>query len=177
MTSMTSPSPDTDGTSLFDGDPDVVPGPRRSAEGFDRVPPQDLEAERSVLGGMELSRDAIADVIEILKGREFYLPAHETIYAVIVEMYGKGEPADPITVAAELTRRGELTRVGGAPTCTPWCSRCRPRRTPRTTPRSSANAGSCARPWRPARASRPWATPRRPTRRRSSSRRPPNYSR
>lgn len=82
--------------------------------GFERVPPQDIDAEQSVLGGMLLSKDAIADVVEVLKGADFYRPAHETIYTAILDLYAKGEPADPITVAAELTKRGELTRVGGA---------------------------------------------------------------
>ncbi|MET8631956.1 replicative DNA helicase [Streptomyces sp. NPDC004096] len=82
---------------------------------FERVPPQDLDAEQSVLGGMLLSKDAIADVVELLKGHDFYRPAHETIYQAILDLYAKGEPADPITVAAELTKRGEITKVGGAP--------------------------------------------------------------
>jgi replicative DNA helicase len=81
---------------------------------FERVPPQDLDAEQSVLGGMLLSKDAIADVVELLKGHDFYRPAHETIYQAILDLYAKGEPADPITVAAELTKRGEITKVGGA---------------------------------------------------------------
>ncbi len=82
--------------------------------GFERVPPQDLDAEQSVLGGMLLSKDAIADVVEILKGADFYRPAHETIYTAILDLYARGEPADPITLAAELTKRGEIARVGGA---------------------------------------------------------------
>ncbi|WP_410537576.1 replicative DNA helicase [Streptomyces sp. KL2] len=81
--------------------------------GFDRVPPQDLDAEKSVLGGMLLSKDAIADVVETLQGQDFYRPAHETIYQAVLDLYAKGEPADPITVAAELTRRGEIAKVGG----------------------------------------------------------------
>ena len=85
-----------------------------AASGFERVPPQDLDAEQSVLGGMLLSKDAIADVVTVLKGDDFYRPAHETIFNVILDLYGKGEPADPITLAAELTRRGEITRVGGS---------------------------------------------------------------
>ncbi|MFJ8645253.1 replicative DNA helicase [Streptomyces sp. NPDC093546] len=85
------------------------------AGGFERVPPQDLDAEQSVLGGMLLSKDAIADVVEIIKGQDFYKPAHETIYTAILDLYAKGEPADPITVGAELTKRGEINRVGGAP--------------------------------------------------------------
>lgn len=83
--------------------------------GFDRTPPQDLDAERSVLGGMMISKDAIADVIEQLRGTDFYRPAHEAIYDAILDLYGRGEPADAITVADELTKRGEITRIGGAP--------------------------------------------------------------
>ncbi|WP_078911700.1 replicative DNA helicase [Streptomyces sp. NRRL WC-3742] len=85
-----------------------------ATDGFERVPPQDLAAEQSVLGGMMLSKDAIGDVIEVLKPADYYRPAHEMIHGAILELYGRGEPADPITVAGELTKRGELTRVGGA---------------------------------------------------------------
>jgi replicative DNA helicase len=81
---------------------------------MDRLPPQDLEAEQSVLGGMLLSKDAIGEVSDILKGRDFYKPAHEMIYAAILDVYAAGEPADPITIAAELTKRGEINKVGGA---------------------------------------------------------------
>ena len=82
---------------------------------FDRTPPQDLVAEQSVLGGMILSKDAIADVVEELRGNDFYRPAHELIYEAILDLYGRGEPADAVTVVAELNKRGELARIGGAP--------------------------------------------------------------
>ncbi|MEI8222081.1 MAG: replicative DNA helicase [Actinomycetes bacterium] len=82
---------------------------------FERTPPQDLVAEQSVLGGMLLSKDAIADVVEIIKERDFYRPAHELIYDAILDLYGKGDPADPVTVVAELTKRGDIARAGGAP--------------------------------------------------------------
>ena len=87
-------------------------GPR-SGPVDDRVPPQDLEAEQSVLGSMMLSKDAIADVVEGLRGSDFYRPAHETIYEAILDLYGRGEPVDTITVADELSKRGDLQRVGG----------------------------------------------------------------
>jgi replicative DNA helicase len=64
---------------------------------------------------MLLSKDAISDVVEILRERDFYRPAHELIYDAIVDLYGRGEPADPVTVSAELTKRGDLVRAGGAP--------------------------------------------------------------
>ena len=82
---------------------------------FDRQPPQDLTAEQSVLGGMLLSKDAIADVVEVLRPDDFYRPNHQTVYECILDLYGRGEPADAVTVAAELQRRGELIRLGGAP--------------------------------------------------------------
>ena len=82
--------------------------------GFERLPPQDIYAEQSVLGGMLLSQDAIADVIDVLKTVDYYRPAHATIHDAIVTLFGDGEPVDPITVAAALTRSGDLARVGGA---------------------------------------------------------------
>jgi replicative DNA helicase len=87
------------------------PPPARSGE---QLPPQDLNAERSVLGAMLLSKDAIADVVEVMKPDYFYRPAHQTIYLAILELYGRGEPADFITVADELQKGGNLDRVGGA---------------------------------------------------------------
>ena len=79
-----------------------------------RTMPHDDVAEQSVLGGMLLSKDAIADVVESLRASDFYKPAHETIYEAILSLYGHGSPADAITVADELKKHGELTRVGGA---------------------------------------------------------------
>ncbi len=84
-------------------------------EEFGRQPPQDMVAEQSVLGGMLLSKDAIADVLEVVRSGDFYRPAHQNIYDAILDLYGRGEPADAVTVSAELDRRGELKRVGGAP--------------------------------------------------------------
>ncbi|MDQ1631132.1 MAG: replicative helicase, partial [Frankiaceae bacterium] len=81
---------------------------------YDRTPPQDIAAEQSVLGGMLLSKDAIADVIEILRTNDFYKPAHATVFDAILDLYGRGEPADPVTVAAALADDGGLVRVGGA---------------------------------------------------------------
>jgi replicative DNA helicase len=85
------------------------------SEDFGRQPPQDMAAEQSVLGGMLLSKDAIADVLERLRPGDFYRPAHQNVYDAILDLYGRGEPADAVTVAAELDRRGLLRRVGGAP--------------------------------------------------------------
>ena len=81
---------------------------------FDRQPPQDLAAEQSVLGGMLLSKDAIADVVEELSGVDFYKPAHSTVYETILNLYARGEPADVVTVAADLEKAGTLSSIGGA---------------------------------------------------------------
>ncbi|GLX01059.1 replicative DNA helicase [Microtetraspora sp. NBRC 16547] len=62
-----------------------------------------------------LSKDAIADVVEILRADDFYRPAHQIIYEVITDLYGRGEPADSIMILDDLQKRGELGRVGGAP--------------------------------------------------------------
>ncbi|MBJ7401654.1 replicative DNA helicase [Mycolicibacterium sp.] len=84
------------------------------AEDYGRQPPQDLAAEQSVLGGMMLSKDAIADVLEKLRPGDFYRPAHQNVYDAVLDLYARGEPADAVTVAAELDRRGLLRRMGGA---------------------------------------------------------------
>lgn len=84
-----------------------------SESSFAAAPPQDLEAEQSVLGAMMMSKDAISEVVEVLRGSDFYRPNHETIFDAIVALFARGEPADTITVAAELTRLGELQKVGG----------------------------------------------------------------
>ena len=85
------------------------------SEDFGRQPPQDPAAEQAVLGGMLLSKDAIADVLEKLRPGDFYKPANQLVYDAVLDLYGRGEPADAVTVAAELDRRGLLRRVGGAP--------------------------------------------------------------
>ncbi|MDR1825928.1 MAG: replicative DNA helicase [Bifidobacteriaceae bacterium] len=85
-----------------------------SSGDFDRLPPQDIVAEQSVLGAMLMSKDAIADVVAVLHSDDFYRPQHETIFGAITDIYARGEPVDAVTVSAELTRRGELGRIGGA---------------------------------------------------------------
>jgi replicative DNA helicase len=84
-------------------------------EEFERMPPHDVAAEQCVLGGMLLSKDAISDVIEVIRPSDHYRPAHQLVHEAILDLYARGEPADAITVSNELSRRGELARVGGAP--------------------------------------------------------------
>ena len=65
---------------------ELPPPPHEAAEpGEDRLPPQDVSAERSVLGAMLLSKDAIADVVEELRVEDFYRPDHQTIFSTIIE--------------------------------------------------------------------------------------------
>ncbi len=84
-------------------------------EEFERTPPHDLAAEQCVLGGMMLSKDAISDVLDVIRAHDYYRPAHQIVHDVILDLYGRGEPADAVTVAAELTRNGDIGRMGGAP--------------------------------------------------------------
>src|ERR1041384_2315447 len=80
----------------------------------DRTPPHDMLAEQSTLGGMLLSKDAVADVIETLRGTDFYVPKHELIYEALLSLYSHGEPTDVVAVTDELIKNGELQRAGGA---------------------------------------------------------------
>jgi replicative DNA helicase len=77
------------------------------------VPPQNLEAEESVLGAMLISPGAIAAVSEILDAGDFYREAHAKIYKAALHLYGQNEPVDAITLTNELEQRGELEAVGG----------------------------------------------------------------
>ncbi|HWH26517.1 MAG TPA: replicative DNA helicase [Pseudolysinimonas sp.] len=87
--------------------------PAESWQG-ERTPPHDLLAEQSTLGGMLLSKDAVADVIETVRGVDFYIPKHEVVYEAILSLYAQGEPTDVIAVTDELTKTALLQRGGGA---------------------------------------------------------------
>lgn len=84
---------------------------RRQGE---RTPPHDLLAEQSALGGMMLSKDAVADVVETVRGGDFYVPKHEIIFDALLSLYSHGEPTDVIAVTDELIKTGDLQRAGGA---------------------------------------------------------------
>jgi replicative DNA helicase len=91
-------------------------GSRASASpAYERVPPHNLEAEESVLGSMLLSKDAIAEVLELLHEDDFYRPAHRTVFRSILELYSHGEAVDAVTAAEDLRRNGALADIGGAP--------------------------------------------------------------
>lgn len=80
---------------------------------LDRVPPQNIDAEQSVLGAMLLERDAIFRVMEFLKSEDFYRESHRLIYQVILELAEAGSPVDLITVTDLLRDKGELEKIGG----------------------------------------------------------------
>lgn len=84
-----------------------------NADEYGPTPPADHAAEQSVLGGMLQAAHVIVDVSDMLRGQDYYQPAHETIHDAIMAVYGRRDPVDAVTVAAELGRRGDLQRVGG----------------------------------------------------------------
>lgn len=116
-------------TTLYE--PDLEMPPADDEQRGERLPPQNVFAEQCVIGGMLLSKDAITEVTEILSPGDYYRPAHEVIYRAILDVYGRGEPVDRITVAAELEKTG-LTREAGGPDYLSQCLSVTP---------SAANAG------------------------------------
>jgi len=78
-----------------------------------RVPPQALDAERSLLGGILLDNQAFSEVLGVLKPEDFYREAHRKIYEAMGKLYGKGEPIDRITVKDTLSEEGAFQAVGG----------------------------------------------------------------
>jgi replicative DNA helicase len=80
---------------------------------LDRVPPQNNEAEQSVLGAVFLSKEALITAMEILRPEDFYKTAHQRIFKTMLDLYEKGEPVDLVTVTAELQDHKLLDEVGG----------------------------------------------------------------
>ena len=89
--------------------PALAPGPGL-------VPPQALEAERSVLASMLLGNEAVGRAVEQIDASVFYRTAHQRIFEALVALYNRNERADSITVTEELRKRGDLEAVGGAAT-------------------------------------------------------------
>ena len=83
------------------------------AESIEKMPPQAIEAEQSVIGAMLISKDAIDVVLEYLTAEYLYKSNHKKIFKAIVHLYEKNEPADIITVSEELSRMGQLEEAGG----------------------------------------------------------------
>lgn len=81
---------------------------------FHKLPPQSIESEQSVLGGIIIDNDAIHKVIELLRPEDFYKESHQKIYQAMISLYERGEPLDLITLTDELKRLKVLDKVGGA---------------------------------------------------------------
>ncbi|UCG11728.1 MAG: replicative DNA helicase [Deltaproteobacteria bacterium] len=79
-----------------------------------RVPPHNIEAEQSVLGGLLLDNEVLSSVLEILNGNEFYRAGHRTIFAAVIDLFERNEPCDLITLANLLKSQKKLEEVGGA---------------------------------------------------------------
>jgi replicative DNA helicase len=88
-----------------------------------KVPPQALELEEAVLGALMLEKEALNEVIEILKPESFYKEGHQVIYKAIVSLFGRSEPVDLMTVVAELRKTGEMELSGGIPYITQLTTR------------------------------------------------------
>ena len=80
---------------------------------IDRLPPQSLEAEQSVLGAILIDREAIIEVAEFLRPEDFYRQAHGAIYRAMVDLFERREPVDIVTVAETLERSNDLDSAGG----------------------------------------------------------------
>ncbi|MFC1517956.1 replicative DNA helicase [Candidatus Margulisiibacteriota bacterium] len=83
------------------------------AENTAKLPPQNIEAEQSVLGALLIDKDATAKVVEILHPESFYKEAHHWIYQAILNLFSNNEPVDLVTVTDELSKLGKLDAVGG----------------------------------------------------------------
>jgi replicative DNA helicase len=80
---------------------------------IDRLPPQSLEAEQSVLGAILIDREAVIEVAEFLRPEDFYRQAHGAIYRAMLDLFERREPVDIVTVAETLERAGDLDSAGG----------------------------------------------------------------
>jgi len=78
------------------------------------LPPQNIEAEQSVISAILIDNDALLDVIETLGSEDFYRTAHQKIYQAITDLFDKAEPVDLVTLANKLKEKGQLDEIGGA---------------------------------------------------------------
>lgn len=79
-----------------------------------KLPPQNIEAEESILSAVLIDGSTLLDIVEILSPEDFYRTAHQKIFAAITELFAKSEPIDLVTVANNLKEKGKLEDVGGA---------------------------------------------------------------
>ncbi|HXD94515.1 MAG TPA: DnaB-like helicase N-terminal domain-containing protein, partial [Bacteroidia bacterium] len=79
-----------------------------------KLQPQAVDLEEAVLGAMMLEKEALSNVIDILKPEAFYKPAHQSIYRAVLDLFNNSEPVDLLTVTAQLKKNAELEMAGGA---------------------------------------------------------------
>ncbi|MBN2141022.1 MAG: replicative DNA helicase [Desulfovibrionaceae bacterium] len=87
--------------------------PRASSDLLRKVPPNNLDAEQAVLGGVFQTNRALNTLVEMLKPEDFYSPAHQTIFRSFIDLYNAGKPVDLLTVSERLATAGDLDTVGG----------------------------------------------------------------
>ena len=81
---------------------------------IDKLPPQNNDAEQSLLGSLMLDKESIVKVVDMIKAEDFYRGVHQDIYQVMSDLYEKSEPIDIISVSAKLKERNKLENIGGA---------------------------------------------------------------
>jgi replicative DNA helicase len=81
---------------------------------FHKVPPQNIEAEESILSAILINNDTLIDILEILSAGDFYKTAHQIIFTGIETLYAKNEPVDLVTLSNRLRETDELEKIGGA---------------------------------------------------------------
>lgn len=91
----------------------MPPKSKKQFNDIDRVPPQNIEAEQSVLGALMLSKEAIDKIADIVKPRDFYRGIHQTIYETMLELYEKREPIDVLSLSSKLNEKEKLEEIGG----------------------------------------------------------------
>lgn len=79
----------------------------------DKLPPQSLDAEESVLGALMMDKDAVVRVVDILRPEDFYKRAHQIIYSAMLALYEKSEPIDALSLSNKLKETSELETIGG----------------------------------------------------------------
>ncbi|MGF1533329.1 MAG: replicative DNA helicase [Bernardetiaceae bacterium] len=88
--------------------------PSQAQTQLGRLPPQALDLEEAVLGALMIEKDALDQVVDILKPESFYKEAHQLVYQAILTLFNEGTPIDLLTVTEQLRKTGDLQRVGGA---------------------------------------------------------------
>ena len=87
----------------------------RSGNKGGRVPPQDIVAEKSLLGALMISNDTLPEILTILRPRDFYEQRHQDIFQAMLDLYDRHQPVDLLTLTSELKTKKKLKEIGGAP--------------------------------------------------------------